>query len=92
MFSDDSESGDNDGAGGGWCSVGGCESRKRRSAAYSNSVPTPIAVGNPLFILQQGQSPLHVALPVVCRTGEFPNDYFHRTKSRASENSHTAEI
>lgn len=31
-----------------------------------------------MFILQQGQSPLHVALPVVCSTGEFPNDYFHR--------------
>lgn len=47
-------------------------------------------VGNPLFIVQQGQSPLHVVLPVVCRAGEFPNDYFHRTM--ASENTNTTEI
>lgn len=64
----------------------------RETAAYSNSVPMPITVGNPLFILQEGQSPLHVVLPVVCSKGEFPNDYFHRTKSRASENTNTTEI
>lgn len=47
-------------------------------------------VGNPLFIVQQGQSPLHVVLPVVCRAGEFPNNYFHGTM--ASESTNTTEI
>lgn len=31
-------------------------------------------------------------LPVVCSVGEFPNDYFHRTKSLASENTNTTEM
>lgn len=86
MFYDDTEG--NDRVGAGIHTVGGCESRKQSTAAYSNSVFMPITVANPLFILQRGQSPLHV-LPVVCSAGEFPNDYFHRTKSQASENTNT---
>lgn len=92
LYYDDTEGVDNDRAGVGTGTVGGSESRKQRHVAYSNSVPMLITVGKPLFILQQGQSPFHVVLPVVCSVGGFPNDYFHRTKSWASENTNTTEI
>lgn len=41
VFYDDAEGENNDGAGGGAGTVGGCEGRKRWSAAHSNSVPRP---------------------------------------------------
>lgn len=88
MLYDDAEGGDNDGVG--TNTVGGSDGRKQKTAAYNNSVPMSITAGNPQFIVQQGQSPLHLALPVVRRAGEFPNDYFHRTM--ASENTNTTEI
>lgn len=65
----DAEGEADDGAGVDTRAAGGWESRRPRAAAHSNSVPVRITVGSPLFILQQGQRPLHVALPAVCSTG-----------------------
>lgn len=48
----------------------------------------PITVGNPLFVLQQGQCCLH-EMPVVCSAEKFTDDYFHWTMSKASENTNT---